>query len=458
MIIIHDTVLVTGIPEHPVQRNAAIAIDGPTIAAIGASDEILARYSDAELVDGRGLAVMPGLANCHNHLARVLARGIFEDQPAPNTPPYTRAEKLPFPTLTPSERRSMVRLGALEAIRGGTTLLMDIAGGIEDYALVLAGTGLRLVLGEQGADRARGVRVGEAVAFERDPERGRSAVRAMTALIEHWDGGEGGRIKVATAVQAPDMASPEFLADVRALQDRLGCLATIHLNQYWGEVDAVKMARGMPPSLYLADAGFLGDHLIAAHCRCMTNDEQAALGAAGATVCFTPVASARGGSMADISGLEQAGCEIVLGTDEFTEDMFEAMRTALLLERARRGDGESVMPHQVFRWATANGYSALGFPDGGALREGGLADLIMMDISGAHHAPGLRLGASVVHTGQAGDVRSVMVDGNWIMRDGQVLTLDEKTVIAEAEDVARVAWGRTLAENPSIPPPDGLGF
>ncbi len=460
MIIIHDTVVLTGLEDQPVRRNAAIAIEDNTIAAIGASDDIVARYGvpneAIELIDGRGFAVMPGLANCHNHLARVLARGIFEDQPAPNTPPYSRRGKLPFPALSASERRSMVRLGALEAIRGGTTLLMDIAGSIEDYAAVLAETGLRLVLAEQGADRARGVRVGEAVAFERDQAGGDDALRAMTTLFDKWNGALGGRIKVAAAVHAPDMASPEFLGEVRAAQERLGCLATIHLNQYWGEVDAVKMARGKPPTLYLEDAGFLGENLVAAHCRCMTADEQAALGAAGATMCFTPVASARGGLMADIAALEQAGCEIVLGSDEYTQDMFEVMRTGLLIERARRGDGDSVMPHQAFTWATANGYRALGFPGGGTLRQGGIADLAMLDISSAHFAPGLRINASVVHSGQAGDIRGVMVDGIWIMRDGKVLTLDEEAVIAEADDVARTAWARTLAENPTIPVPDGF--
>ncbi|MEE8515136.1 MAG: amidohydrolase family protein [Alphaproteobacteria bacterium] len=448
--------MVTGIADEPVRRNSAIAIEGGAIAAIGASEDILARYQGGERIDGHGLAVMPGLANCHNHLVRVLARGVFEDQPAPNTPPYSRRAKLPFPTLAASERRSMVRLGALEAIRGGTTVLMDIAGAIEDYAAVLAETGLRLVLAEQGTDRARGVRVGEAVAFARDLERGEGALQAMQALFDNWNGAMGGRIKVAAAVHAPDMASPEFLGDVRALQERLGCLATIHLNQYWGEVDAVKMTRGVPPTLYLRDTGFLSDRLVAAHCRCMTPKEEAALGTARATVCFTPVASARGGCLADIAALEHAGCEIVLGSDEFTEDMFEVMRMALLLERSRRGDGNSVMPHQVFRWATANGYRALGFPDGGTLREGGLADLVMMDVSGAHHAPGLRINASVVHSGQAGDIRNVMVDGNWIMRDGKVLTLDEDHVITEANEVARAAWARTLADNPSIPVPDGF--
>ena len=103
-----------------------------------------------------------------------------------------------------------------------------------------------------------------------------------------------------------------------------------------------------------------------------------------------------------------------------------------------------------------DGYRALGFPEGGTLREGGLADLVMMDISGAHHAPGLRINASLVHTGQAGDIRGVMVDGAWIMRDGKVLTLDEEAVITEAHEVAQAAWARTLAENPSIPVPDGF--
>ena len=103
------------------------------------------------------------------------------------------------------------------------------------------------------------------------------------------------------------------------------------------------------------------------------------------------------------------------------EDMVEVMRTGLFMERIRREDGRSPTPEQALRWATRNGYRALGVPDGGWLEAGNKADLIMVDLTRAHLVPVLRAVSTFVHQAQARDVEAVMVDGQWLMRDGKVL-------------------------------------
>ena len=168
--VIHHTTIVTGDRDPSVRFDAAIAIENDLIAAMGPTDEIMARFPNAEGVNGRGKLVMPGFANCHTHFVRILARGISEDQSAPNRPPFTRKGRVPFPSLRPEQRAAMARLAALEALRSGTTTAMDITNNIEDYAEAIVATGLRLVLAEQVSDRAKGVRVGEPGVFEADPE------------------------------------------------------------------------------------------------------------------------------------------------------------------------------------------------------------------------------------------------------------------------------------------------
>jgi len=454
--VIHDATIVTADEAGAIHYEAAVVVDGSRIAAIGRSAETLAAHPAAERVDGRGRAVLPGLANTHTHLSRVLARGIYEDLSPPHTPPFTGGlARLPTPALSADEERVMVLLGALEAIRSGTTLVLEESAGVDGYAGALADTGLRLLLCERAWDRAK-ASIGQSGPFEVDRALGDGGLERIARLHKRWNGAVGGRVRTGLAAWAPDMCSPALLARLRTLQDELGVLATVHLNQIWGEVAAVREQHGLLPTEYLAREGFLSGRLIAAHCRCMTAEEERALGAAGAAVAFNSAIAARRGLSPRVHELEQAGCLITLGTDNMAEDMVDVMRTALFMERVRRQDGRRPTPEDVLTWATRNGYRALGVPDGGWLAPGNRADLIVIDLRRPHLTPVLRVVSDFVHNAQAGDVESVMVDGRWLMRDRRVLTLDEPALVAEADRVARAAWTRLFAARPDLPWPPGF--
>jgi 5-methylthioadenosine/S-adenosylhomocysteine deaminase len=252
------------------------------------------------------------------------------------------------------------------------------------------------------------------------------------------------------------MCSPGLLGRLRKLQAELDAVATVHLNQIWGEVAAVTEQRGVLPTEYLAREGFLSNRLVAAHCRCMTPEEEHILGAYRAAVAFNAAIAARRGLSPRVADLERAGCLITLGTDNMAEDMIEVMRTALFMERVRRQDGRRPTPEDVLTWATRNGYRALGIPDGGWLAPGNRADLIAIDLRTPHLTPALRVVSCLVHQGQVSDVEAVMVDGRWIMRDRRVLTLDEAAILAEADRIARAAWRRLFERRPELPRPPGL--
>jgi cytosine/adenosine deaminase-related metal-dependent hydrolase len=153
------------------------------------------------------------------------------------------------------------------------------------------------------------------------------------------------------------------------------------------------------PTEYLARSGVLSNRLVAAHCRCMTAEEERLLGASGAAVAVNPAIAARRGLAARIDELERAGC-----------------------------------------W----------------LAPGNRADLILIDLRKPHLTPALRVVSCFVHQGLASDVEAVMVDGHWIMRDGRVLTLDEPALVAEADRIARAAWRRLFERRPDLPRPPGF--
>jgi len=456
--LIYDTTIVTADEARSILYDAALAVRDGRIAALGPSAQLRAQFPDAERIDGRGRAVFPGFANTHTHLSRVLARGIYEDLSPSHTPPFTGGlAPLPLPTLSPDEEQVMVLLGALEAIRSGTTLVLEESAGLDSYAGALVETGLRLVLCERAWDRAN-ASIGEPGAFRVDPALAETGLARIADFHARWNGKGDGRLTAGLAAWAPDLCSPELLGRLRKLQAELGALATVHLNQIWGEVAAVQEQRGVLPTEYLARAGMLSDRLVAAHCRCMSADEERILGASRAAVAINPAIAARRGLAARIAELERAGCLITLGTDNMAEDMVEVVRTALFMERVRRQDGRQPTPEDALVWATRNGYRALGVPDGGWLVPGNRADLIVIDLRRPHLTPALRVVSCFVHQGLASDVEAVMVDGRWLMRDGRVLTLDEPAIVAEADRIARAAWRRLFERRPELPRPPGFDF
>ena len=454
--VIHNAAIATVDDRDAVHYRAAIAIDGRRIAAIGDSATILAKYPYAERIDGTNKLVMPGFANVHTHLTMTLARGVFEDLSPPHTPPFSGGlSPIPLPKLNPSEQRVFALLGTLEALRSGTTLILEDGASTPDYAEALADTGLRWLLGVRAWDRT-GTEIGDPAPYQLDRAMGQRHLRKIEEAFARYNNTADGRMRIAVSAWAPDMCSPELLKELRALQDRLDTWATIHLNQIWGEVAAIQAHRNRLPTEYLADLGYLNERLVCAHCRCMDPREERILGQAKAVVSFNSAIAARRGLSPRIHDLEQHGCTIAMGSDNMAEDMVEVMRTGLFMERIRRENGREPTPEHALRWATRNGYKALGVTDGGFLKEGNRADLVMIDLQRPHLVPVLRVVSDFVHNGQARDVRSVMVDGNWLMRDGKVLTIDEDEVMANAQAIARAAWSRHLKERLGAKPPAGF--
>ena len=188
----------------------------------------------------------------------------------------------------------------------------------------------------------------------------------------------------------------------------------------------------------------------------MTPEEEKILGASGASVSFNPVVAARSGNSPRVMDLEAFGCRIALGTDEFTEDMVQVLRSAVLIERLRLNESERPKPEEAMLWGTINGYRALNLRGCGSLQVGSKADLIVASTRHAHLVPTLRPVAIFVYQGQPGDIESVMVDGRWLLRDGKVLSMDEEEVLREADRVSREIWLGYFRDHPDLQMPDGF--
>jgi cytosine/adenosine deaminase-related metal-dependent hydrolase len=211
----------------------------------------------------------------------------------------------------------------------------------------------------------------------------------------------------------------------------------------------MKRHHGMTPPAFLAKHGFLGPRLFAAHCRYVDAADIALLGKSGTIISHQAAMAANRGVIPPIAKLRAAGCPIANGTDNNTNDLFAVMRVALLTERISRDDpfpGVRPQPEDMLEDATLGGAQAMRQAKTiGSLEVGKKADLLVVDTQRAHLVPAGRIVSAWIHNGQPSDIESVMVDGQFIMRDRKVQTLDEAAIVADADKVGRRVWNQVKA-------------
>lgn len=439
----------TVVNADAVQDDVALAVVGDKIAAIGPTEQVLKSYPNADVIDGRNKAIFPGLVNCHAHLTAVLQRGFNEDFGFPNS---AKLSVQPASLLQGEEAQLMTVVGALEAIRTGTTTFVENAGGIDRYAGALAKTGLRWVFAEsiRDSENVPGPLSPEGLAKSETPRFSQKlreeGMQKISALFSAWHGKNNGRISVFPAAALTETSSPELLRDVRAFADKNNLGYTIHLNQSIAEYQFMEKFHKLRPASYLDRHGFLGPRLFAAHARYVDAGEIALLGKSRTIISHQANMAANRGVIPPIPELRAAGCPIALGTDNNTNDVFEVMRIALLTERIRRTDpfpGVRPQPEDILADATEGGSRAVNMQKTiGSLEVGKKADLFVLNTLKPYLVPHGRLISAVVHGGHPSDIESVMVDGEFIMRDNKVLTLDEQAVLREADAVGKRIWGK----------------
>jgi cytosine/adenosine deaminase-related metal-dependent hydrolase len=364
----------------------------------------------------------------------------------------------PGSLLQGDEATLMVTVGALEAIRTGTTTIVENSSGIARHARALAQTGLRCVFAEsiRDSENVAGPMSPEGLAKSERPRFSAKlrdeGMQRISDLFTAWHGAQQGRISVFPAAALAETSSPELLQGVRAFADKHQLGYTIHLSQSRAEVDFMVRHHGMTPPAFLNTHGFLGPRLFAAHCRYVDDADIALLGRSGTIVSHQAAMAANRGVIPPIPALREAGCPIANGTDNNTNDLFEVMRIALLTERIRRNDafpGVRPQPEDALEDATAGGARAVQQANAlGTLAVGKKADMLVVDTQRAHLVPAGRFVSAWIHNGQPSDIEAVMIDGRFVMRDRKVLTVDEAAIVSQAHAVGRRIWKQVLAAGP----------
>ena len=445
-------VLVGDAQAHEMLNEAYVVVEDGVIARVSAE-----RPRGVPIYELPGALVLPGFVNCHNHCASsVLFRGLTEDRSSDNA-----AEELIYrlllplgalavDTLSDDEMRSVMELGLVEVVKGGSTTLVEVfrAGQRRTFDAA-AELGLRFYGALYVFSSARLGFSGGRISYGTQGTETRGLDEALAAFRRH-DGTADGRIRVALAPHGADTCGPEVLGAVRRAADELGCLVTIHLAQTRQEVEAVQAAHGVRPAEYLERCGLLGPDVIAAHCLYCSEEELDLLRRSDTTVVSCPRTFARVGLAAPYARFAGKGIRTVLGTDGYNMDFVTEMRAAGTVSKLHLGDGGVARARDLVEAGTRRAAAALGRDDIGRIEAGARADLVVIDMARPHLQPVSDPLRTFVWNVDRADVAASLVDGRYLVRDGKLLTGDERDIVrrgtAAVEKVWREARGQGLLD------------
>jgi 5-methylthioadenosine/S-adenosylhomocysteine deaminase len=405
------------------------------IAAIGD----LAESAD-EVIDARGCAVLPGFVQTHIHLCQTLLRGAADDLPLID---WLKQRVWPLEAAHDAASvRASARLGIAELIKGGTTcaLTMETVRHTAEVFRAVEESGFRATVGKCMMDAGEGV----PAALHEETE---DSINESLALLDEWHGRADGRLRYCFAPRFAVSCSRELLERVAGLARARGVLVHTHASENQTEIELVERATGQRNIAYLNSVGLAAPHVALAHCVHVNDEELDILARTGTHVLHCPSSNLKLGSgLAHIAEMLERGISVSLGADgapcNNRLDMFTEMRTAALLQKARRG--ADVLPaRQVLRLATVAGAHALGLQtEIGSLEVGKRADITILDLERLHLTPRPDIVSSIVYAAEAGDVRDVLIDGHLVLRAGELLSLAEQEVIAEARTQAKLLFER----------------
>jgi 5-methylthioadenosine/S-adenosylhomocysteine deaminase len=415
---------------HP----GAVAVMGDSIVAVGLEEEIKRDYSAQETVDCSGKVLMPGLINAHTHVPMTLLRGLADD---------LRLDVWLMGYMMPVEREfvspEFVRLGTLlacaEQIRSGVTTFNDMYYFEEDVAKAAADAGMRAVCGQT----VMKFPAPDAASYE-------DSLQMAREFIQRWK--DHPLIVPAVSPHAPYTCTAEILRATAELAREFDVPLHTHLAETAFEVENMRSEHGIPVIPYVKKQGLFEAKVIAAHCVHIDSGEIRTLLHARAGVSHNPSSNLKLASgFAPVMKMLETGLNVGIGTDGPASnndlDMFEEVRLAAFVAKAVTNDPTSLPAPWALLMATRLGAQALHIGHlTGSLEPGKRADLILVDISPLHNSPSFKRSsdnayAQIVYAGKSTDVSDVMVNGKWLMRDHQLLTVNEKELLAQAAQIAR---------------------
>ena len=432
-LLITNATVVTMDTHYNIYSPGALAIRGDTLVAVGAQSMILESYTAPTILNVKGKTITPGLMNAHTHAAMTLLRGIADD---------LRLDVWLLGFMMPVEREfvnpDMVRLGtklaAAEMIRSGVVAFADMYYYEAEVARATAEAGLRAIAGQTILKFPSP----DAASFE-------DSLAYTREFIQEWK--DHPLIVPAVSPHAPYTCTAEILRSCAELAAEYDVPLHIHIGETAKEVEDHRHQYGMPIIPWVKKQHLFDAKVLAAHCVHLDQGELRTLANHKASIAHNPTSNLKLASgIAPVIEMLKTGLNVGIGTDGPASnndlDMFEEMRLAALLAKGATLNPTALPAREAFAMATSMGARAMFIGDRtGSLEPGKRADFAVIDLNALHNLPTFdrdpnAIYSRLVYAAKAHDVTDLMVNGQWLMRDRMLLTLNEADLIAEAQEFA----------------------
>jgi 5-methylthioadenosine/S-adenosylhomocysteine deaminase len=446
--------------ERRILENAAIAVDADRIVGIDTFELMSQRYPSAEIIGGDAFAILPGLVNSHMHLSCGLFRGYIDDMPL-----LEHDVRFLFPGQRAMNDRNVYQaslLSAVELLKYGCTTTADAYLQPQASARAMVDSGIRGIVSPAMMDTWKGGEDGPLVTSTEE------ALRQVRALRDEWHGAADGRIAVWPAPFTDLSASPELMKASGELAREWGSGIQIHLCETLEGVNIIKRRHGMRVFEFADSCGLFDDNIVvAAHCCWVSEPDIAIMKRHNVSVAYCPSSESK---MADglppVPRLLSDGINVSIAIDATcvcnSADLLREAKLGAVLQKVRYPyDSEVIPAEEALEMITTLPAKALGMQDDiGSLAVGKKADVIAVRIDRAHFVPLLRAPRQTVinhliYSASGNDVEHVFVDGRQLVRDGELVHLDERRLIADtqaemldfieasgiAREITRLKWG-----------------
>lgn len=371
-----------------------------------------------QVIRAESKLAMPGLINTHAHVPMVLFRGLAEDVSIDR---WFNEYIWPLEhNLQPDDVYWGMLLGLAEMIEGGVTTVADHYFHMELAAQAVEKAGARALLG-----------------WAVFGSNGIGALERTTGFALEYNDSAEGRITTILAPHAPYTCDDDFLRASARLAMKHGLGIHIHVSETKDQTEASLEKYGRTPIQTLEETGVLDVPTILAHvCGAMDGDiallSRTQAGIAHAPKTYLKLAM----DIAPVTAFREAGIPVGLATDgavsSNTLDIWEALRLTAMMQKDRAGNPEVLTIPEALHIATRDSARVLRLEgEIGAVKPGFLADIILVDLGGLHHQPLYNVGASLVYNARASDVQTVIINGQVVMRDRELLTLDKAEILAQ---------------------------
>ena len=397
-------------------RETDVYVEGSKIAALGQAP---AGFTADTVVEGKDRLLLPGLVNAHTHTYMTMFRGCADDLPFAD---WLNGHIDPLEAqMTAEDCYWSTLLGNMEMILNGTTASIDMFIYTETASRAAEECGFRTVL-------TRGLT---------GPEGGERRLREFFTEYEAWKG-RCSRVTFALGPHAPYSCSEADLRQVADLAAEHGLGLHIHISESKFEQNLIREQYRCTPAELLDRCGILGPRTLAAHGVYLDDEDIALLAQRGTSVVTNPVSNLKlGNGVAPVPKMLSAGVNVALGTDGAASNnalnLFRELNLVTLLHKGLRGDPTELPASQGLRMATENGARALGWEKLGRIEAGWTADLAVLDLDRVNLRPWNDLLSALAYAANGSEVESVMVEGKFLMKDREFLTIDRERVQYEVD-------------------------